>query len=503
MTEDVIETEESTLDWIWGALQGDFNENPTIGQIITNAAITAIPLVDQVADGRDLVANLKALIWDKRYNEMAVWLGLFFTLIGLIPSLGSLLKGVLKLVYRGAKLDEIFKVFNALAKGNAWEWLKKLRAGELRQHADEAARMLKQVFDNIIDTLKEALSYVPSWAGDLYKNISDLIAELRIIRDQIDEMFSKITVDLEAKLDDLLKQQADNSVEGSSRQTLMKQQEADFSASSPRHLPSLPQSMDEVMKRMDDATQKVQKARASGTPLPQSPYTLDDKLEIVEAGLQEKYIVRVIKTDYAKDTGNIGWVNPDTSRSNYWTTTYTQLEYADKDAELIAKAVGTTYDPKADYTLLVIDAEAAAKQGDITTIIPTYDRIGGMAKSEMTDVDPHLIDQVMTPEYSDRYAELFDKARAKKVDLSEADELKRFSKSQGLSPDDTELLKARQVINDKYGANEQFLGIGITKDVNSPDGLGIVETYSLDKKPGLLGDLEQAGVLTRVGLTSY
>ena len=118
MSDEVIE-EESTLDWIWGALQGDFNENPTIGQIIANAAITAIPLVDQVADGRDLVANLKALIWDKRYNEMAVWLGLFFTLIGLIPTLGSLLKGVLKLVYRGAKLDEVFRVFNALAKGNA------------------------------------------------------------------------------------------------------------------------------------------------------------------------------------------------------------------------------------------------------------------------------------------------------------------------------------------------------------------------------------------------
>lgn len=227
MTDDVIETEESTLEWVWGAIQDDFNENPTVGQIITNAAITAIPLVDQVADGRDLVANLKALIWDKRYNEMAVWLGLFFTLIGLIPSLGSLLKGVLKLVYRGAKLDEVFRVFNALAKGNAWEWLKKLRAGELRQHANEAAQLLKQTFDNIIDTLKEALSYVPSWAGDLYKNISDLIAEMKSIRNQIDEMFSKITDDLEAKLDDLLKQQADNSVEGSSRQTLMVKQEAE------------------------------------------------------------------------------------------------------------------------------------------------------------------------------------------------------------------------------------------------------------------------------------
>ncbi len=226
MTEDVIE-EESTLDWVWGALQGDFNENPSVGQIITNAAITAIPLVDQVADARDLTANLKALVWDKRYNEIAVWVALFFTLIGLIPSLGSLLKGVLKLVYHGAKLDEIFRVFNALGKGNASEWLKTLRAGELRKHSDEAARMLKQVFDNIIDTLNEALSYVPSWATDLYRNISDLIAEMRQIRSQIDEMFSKITKDLEAKLDDLLKQQADNSVEGSSRQALIKQQEAD------------------------------------------------------------------------------------------------------------------------------------------------------------------------------------------------------------------------------------------------------------------------------------
>lgn len=257
------------------------------------------------------------------------------------------------------------------------------------------------------------------------------------------------------------------------------------------------------MKRTDEATQKVQQARANGSPLPQSPYTLDDKLAILEAGLEEKYIVRVIKSNHAKDSGNIGWVNPDTDRSNYWTTTYTQLEHADKDAELIAKAVGTTYDPKTDYTLLVIDAEAAAKQGDITTFIPTYDRIGGLAKSEMTDVDPKLIDQAMTPEYSERYAELFEQAGETGADLSDSDSLVDFAKNQGLSPKETELLKARQIINDKYGANEQFLGIGITKDVNSPDGLGTVETYSLDKKPGLLGDLEQSGVLKRVGLTSY
>lgn len=265
MTEAATETEESTLDWIWGAIQGDFNENPTIGQIITNAAITAIPLVDQVADGRDLVANLKALIWDKRYNEMAVWVGLFFTLIGLIPSLGSLLKGVLKLIYRGAKLDDVFRAFNALAKGNAWERLKKLRAGELRQHADEAARMLKQVFDNIIATLKEALSYVPSWADDLYKNISDLIAEMRAIRDQIDEMFGKITADLEAKLDDLLKQQADNSVEGNSRQTLMMRQEAEAPKRTDDFGKNLSNMSEADAKRIIESSSKAQLKKLAAT----------------------------------------------------------------------------------------------------------------------------------------------------------------------------------------------------------------------------------------------
>ena len=117
--------------------------------------------------------------------------------------------------------------FNTLAKGNAWEWLQKLRAGELRKHADDAARMMKQIMDNIIDTLNEALSYVPRWADDLYGKISNLIAEMRVIRGKIEEMFGQITKDLEAKLDDLLAKQEKNQVEGGSRQTLLKKQEAE------------------------------------------------------------------------------------------------------------------------------------------------------------------------------------------------------------------------------------------------------------------------------------
>ena len=88
--------------WTGEVLQGDFNEDMTTGQIVTNALVTAVPGIDQVADARDLIANGKALIWDKRYGELAVWVGVFACLIGLVPSLGSLAKGVIKIVWRNA-----------------------------------------------------------------------------------------------------------------------------------------------------------------------------------------------------------------------------------------------------------------------------------------------------------------------------------------------------------------------------------------------------------------
>ncbi|ATG47764.1 hypothetical protein CEW89_09430 [Celeribacter ethanolicus] len=98
----IVQSASDAASWTGGVLAGDFNEEMSTGQIITNAVVTAIPVVDQVADVRDLVANGKALVWDKRYNEIAVWVGVFACLIGLVPSLGSLAKGVIKVIWRNA-----------------------------------------------------------------------------------------------------------------------------------------------------------------------------------------------------------------------------------------------------------------------------------------------------------------------------------------------------------------------------------------------------------------
>ncbi|KAK0329180.1 hypothetical protein LTR94_037858, partial [Friedmanniomyces endolithicus] len=55
------EGDKSAWEWFWEAIQGDFNENRSTGQIVADAAISMIPLVDQVCDVRDLVANCKKL----------------------------------------------------------------------------------------------------------------------------------------------------------------------------------------------------------------------------------------------------------------------------------------------------------------------------------------------------------------------------------------------------------------------------------------------------------
>ena len=192
------------MDWAWETVQGDFNENPTSGQIITNALITMIPVIDQAADVRDILANLKLLIWEKRYDEFGVWLALFFTLIGLIPTLGSALKGVLKLVWKGAKLEELLKVFNWFMKGNGVKWLKDLKGGKLQQYAKEAAEIGHRIFDVVISKLNSIQRYIPKRFIHAKAQINELLKTLHTVKGQINKMFAEIGAQLSEKLGKIL-----------------------------------------------------------------------------------------------------------------------------------------------------------------------------------------------------------------------------------------------------------------------------------------------------------
>jgi hypothetical protein len=70
----------------------------------------------------------------------------------------------------------------------------------------------------------------------------------------------------------------------------------------------------------------------------------------------------------------------------YWSTTFDQIENADTDPKRIAESLGLDYDPSKEYKLAVIDTADAAKYGDSHTIIPTHEKLGEFAASELKDI---------------------------------------------------------------------------------------------------------------------
>lgn len=109
--------------WVWEALQGDFNPNRSMGQIGLDTAVCLIPGIDTVMDIRDLIANIIAIVAAPA-NGMA-WFNLVLTLIGFIPGLGSVAKGVVKIVF--VKLKPLIKSADDLTN-----------ASKMVKHLDEA-----------------------------------------------------------------------------------------------------------------------------------------------------------------------------------------------------------------------------------------------------------------------------------------------------------------------------------------------------------------------------
>ncbi|MCP3141609.1 hypothetical protein [Pyxidicoccus xibeiensis] len=160
-------------DWTWGVLQGGFNKDASVSQIIADTVISLIPVVDQVADVRDLVAALFDLkhfyarvSWQRLPDEeFWLWMGVVLTLVGCIPELGSAIKGVFRVLLRAFRdasakvnprqvLDQLLSVLNYFGKGNGYRWLRAL-LGQLEQHARWALQKLRGVLGAIESALRK------------------------------------------------------------------------------------------------------------------------------------------------------------------------------------------------------------------------------------------------------------------------------------------------------------------------------------------------------------
>ncbi|MCA0936299.1 PAAR domain-containing protein [Vibrio alginolyticus] len=276
-----------------------------------------------------------------------------------------------------------------------------------------------------------------------------------------------------------------------------------------------PTTYEEAKQRLLDARPYVDAAREGGAALPGSAYSTADKRDIVQKGLDEPLLFRIIESEYNKDDGYIGYKPEGATELKYWTTTFTQAEHGDTDPEAICNAVGIEYKPDCEYTILLIDHKKADEIGDMLSFIPTYERMSGFTESELAsefEGNLGLIAPCMTPEFSRYYEQVKLSAEEEGIEIKKQKQFNEYCQELGYTPSQTDTLRTRFQIEQGLGANEHFLGNGLTKDINvtyetTPFGdidnekeYGPPETFTWDKNPQTLGTLEKVGAINRINI---
>lgn len=207
---------EATAEWIWIVLQGDFAEEQSTAQIAVGTVISMIPVVDQICDVRDICANCKKIKEDD--TNVWAWIGLIITLIGLFPVLGSLFKGIFKILFRmvqrkiyqlaakaGKKIDfyqiispqieiGIAEVKKHLANPKVQKVLKNMNISNVYKEVALKLRTVKgqlnttnllKPFDECIKDLQQLLEYVNRWGG------AEMVAKTNALMKDVKEIRSK------------------------------------------------------------------------------------------------------------------------------------------------------------------------------------------------------------------------------------------------------------------------------------------------------------------------
>lgn len=214
----------STWAWLWEAVQGDFSQDRSTGQIAFDAAISMVPLVDQICDVRDLIANCKAIAQSKdEESTLWNWVALVLTLIGLFPSLGSLVKGVLKIFFLfvrkhgGHKVGEAVDaamtwVITFLRRPNVQRYLRLKKIDEVFKWLADQIRVVRGVvnkgqilaaFDKAIKVMQGLLEKV-TWIPVVGAKAKATIEMVQSVRKQADKMIGPAIQPVQEILDRII-----------------------------------------------------------------------------------------------------------------------------------------------------------------------------------------------------------------------------------------------------------------------------------------------------------
>ncbi|MCI5157892.1 MAG: DUF4157 domain-containing protein [Candidatus Electrothrix sp. AUS1_2] len=203
LSESISELKDETVTTIIQALMGEWESDPNAGAIGLDTALGLIPYVDQGLDIRDITAHIFFLSEGREYDNPGRWLGLVLTLIGVVPEIGSAIKGSTKLlIKKGAKIAEpATQLLEFLAKA-----LRK-HAGGLVQIAGDFRRLVDTQWDSWVAIGKRAfynvLKFVKDAADAAGKTeMGNTLAQVRnLAESKLDEAFRTVRTDVENGLE--------------------------------------------------------------------------------------------------------------------------------------------------------------------------------------------------------------------------------------------------------------------------------------------------------------
>ena len=205
------------LNYIWGTVIGDWNNEQDPIQILANVGVGLIPVADQVLDFRDFIAHLYYMVFKKDYKDPMRWLALGLTAIGAIPFVGSILKGLGKISIFSDGSKAIGKYAEPILEqikqiNPEWGDVSKLKVA-IDENWEAGVAVSKEAWMNLLANVKVRINGVPLppgwvWGADkLTSAKQELLSTITEIQNlsntMLDEALEKIKTEIEIILEQL------------------------------------------------------------------------------------------------------------------------------------------------------------------------------------------------------------------------------------------------------------------------------------------------------------
>lgn len=251
---------DGALDWFCGLIEGDFNEDPSASQIIIGTVIGCIPVVGQIMDVRDIVANLKRLADDP--EDALLWVALVVTLVGLVPGAGDLVKGVFRFVLKFLRKggdDAVGAIRSVLAflRGRGYgDPVKYLKDMPWQQFTGDCKALFKKTMFGLIEGIEMVRTgwLTRTVLGDRVRDLALVQSQIRMLQRLGEVKIPEAMQRLRQGVDDLLKRVEPEKVPGSSNDTVRLPHSSK---------PLMRQEYELGVKRIDEDAAKMRKAGKS------------------------------------------------------------------------------------------------------------------------------------------------------------------------------------------------------------------------------------------------